>query len=57
MEKREELGGRIAAVEVELAEARAGLAEIELTTGRDVVDIRRSLAEQEGERRAVAAST
>jgi predicted nucleic acid-binding Zn-ribbon protein len=55
MEKREDLGGRIAGVEVELAEAQAGLAEIEQTAGRDIVAVRQSLAEQREERQAVAA--
>ena len=55
MEGREELGGRIAGVEAELGEARAALAGIEQAAGREIVDLRRSLAQQQGERLAMAA--
>lgn len=54
MEGREELGGRIAAIEAELAEARTRLTEIEQGAGREIVDIRASLQERGAERDAMA---
>jgi len=56
MERLEELEGRRQTAEADLAEARDRLAEIEVSSGRELVEVERALAQREGERAAMTPS-
>jgi uncharacterized protein len=54
MERREEMEGRLPALEAELAEARDRVAEIESTSERDRREVAEGLTQRRAERRALA---
>ena len=53
MEQREDLEARLAALEAEAADARDRLAEIEQTSGRELVEVREALEQRTREREAM----